>query len=163
MRPRHGLTKVVLVGLLVAGSGLGCDWISVVGDPDLPTPTSPHTPTTDAAMAPDGPAVLPDGSDAGYEAMCRRYCQALQETDVLACTSTGRQLDDCKAVTSSTVDVCFDQRCRPHRVSLDLCFSQCDSLARLYDGRCPVSPSSDPLCPLSPAEHDAACRAGCVL
>ena len=146
----------MIIGLLLAGAGPACDWISLTGEPEVPSPTSPQRPTTDAATHDEGPQ--------SYDSMCRHYCQALEETDLLGCVATGRQVDDCKTTTASTTGTCFDLRCRPHLVEVPLCLEQCDSLASLYNGRCPVSPTSpDPLCPTSPAEHDAACRAPCVL
>ncbi|HEY4187554.1 MAG TPA: hypothetical protein VGP07_20930 [Polyangia bacterium] len=164
---------VVVAGMLLAGTGGACDWTHVLGDRDLPPPTSSHKPVPDAAAPDATPVVTPDGAtapdsgsgNASYDAMCRHYCQTLAETDVLVCAaSVGGDAESCTAKWSSTTDECFDLRCGTGRVGLPLCLEQCDALATDYNDRCPVvGPSSDPLCPASQAAHDAACRAGCVL
>ena len=168
---------VVVAGMLLAGTGMACTWTDLLGDPDLPPRTAPHRPMPDAATPaaamPDArPVVTSDGgtaSDSGlgsdsYDGMCRHYCQALEETDVLVCASSGGDAKSCRTSSSSTTDTCFDLRCRSRRVDLPLCLQQCDALATRYADRCPVTgSSSDPLCPVSQADHDAVCRAGCVL
>lgn len=154
MHARRRLDLVLVMGVL-AGAVMGCDWSHVLGDPELPPPTSPQTPAVDASPPADGPP--------GYDAMCLHYCQALEETDLLVCASpgTGMDADACQA-TTPTVDSCVQLRCLTHRVDASLCLTQCDSLARFYDARCPVAgPSPDTLCPTSQAEHDQACRTGC--
>ena len=170
MRVLSARGPVMNIGLVLAGAGPACDWISLVGEAGGPTRPPPGQPPSDAAILDGRPPATPDAgvtADSGapgdgYDAMCRHYCQALEETDLLGCTSTGRPLDECQAI-SPTADSCFDLRCRPRRVDVALCLRQCDSLRGLYDGRCSVEPSSDPLCPAPPAEHDAACRASCML
>ena len=163
---------VVVAGILLAGTGMACNWTHLLGDPDLPPSTSPHKPMPDAATPDATPVVTSDGgtaSDSGlgsdsYNAMCRHYCQALEETDVLVCASSGGDAESCTTSWSSTTDTCFDLRCSSRRVDLSLCLQQCHVLATGYADRCPVAgPSSDPLCPASQADHDDACRAGCVL
>lgn len=145
---------VLIAGLLLAGMGGACDWTQGLGDPE-PPPAPPHKPSVDAAAPGDGPA--------GYDGMCRHYCQTLQETDILACVSCGGELDGCRAA-EPTADTCFEARCTGQRVDVPLCLMQCDAVARYYDQRCPVvGPSTDPLCPASQADHDSACRAGCAL
>jgi hypothetical protein len=141
---------------VLAGTGLGCDWGQVLGDPDVLPPPS-HPPARDAATPGDGAA--------GDDVMCRHYCQALEETDLLVCASPDARsdLDTCKA-TVPTADSCFALRCASGRVDVALCLAQCDSLASVYDAHCPGGVSaSDPLCPSSQAAHDQACRAGCTL
>ena len=154
MNTRHRWKLVWVMGVL-AGSALGCDWTQVLGDPDAPAPPSTHQPDAAAPM---------DGST-GTEAMCRHYCQALEETDLLVCASSGTtaDADACEASTPKA-DLCVALRCSTGRVDTSLCLTQCDALARYYDAHCPVAgPSPDPLCPTSRAEHDRNCRAGCVL
>lgn len=165
----NGLASVLVVLLL--GAGFGCDWFPGRDGGDLPAwPTSSPGAKPDAAPVgtPDA-GTVPEaggagGASDGYDAMCLHYCKTLQETDVLACASSGRGDADCIAATASTTTTCVDLRCVPRRIDLPLCLTQCDALARFYTSRCPAAGNpSDPLCPSSQAEHDAACRAGCVL
>jgi len=158
MESRRGRSILFVVLAVLAGTGVACDWTQVLGDPDVapPAPSSPP-PAPDAAAAPDAPA--------GYDQMCRHYCEALEETDFFACVSSasGRDASTCKAMVPSA-DSCFDLRCTTRRVDTSLCLAQCDALARTYDAYCPPAGSaSDTLCPTSQAEHDRACRAGCAL
>jgi hypothetical protein len=159
---------VSMMVILLAAATFGCDWFPGRDGGDLPPwPSSTPPATPDAAPVPLADAgSLPDrgSADDGYDAMCLHYCKTLQETDVLACLSSGRYDADCAAATASTTDTCFDLRCRPRRVDVSLCLIQCDALARFYTGRCPVAGNaSDPSCASSQADHDAACRSGCVL
>lgn len=156
MLARRGRNVVFAVFAILAGTGLGCDWGRVLGDPDVVPPPS-HPPAPDAAP--------PADAAAGYDVMCRHYCQALEETDLLVCVSPepGRDAESCKA-TAPTADSCVALRCGTGRVDVPLCLAQCDSLAMVYDAHCPAgASSSDALCPTSQAAHDQACRAGCAL
>jgi len=157
---------VSMVVVCFAVTGLGCDWLDDQGLPPWPKSSPKSAPDAAApVVATDaGPAPASDGHGGGYDAMCLHYCQALEETDVLACASSGRDAKTCAAATASTTSDCVDLRCKPHLVDLPLCLTQCDSLASAYAARCPAAAApSDALCPSSQADHDAACRAGCVL
>jgi hypothetical protein len=162
MRARlRGKDGVAMVVVLLVGTAFGCDWFPGKDGRDLPPwPSSPTSVTRDAGSVPD--AVAPPGDS--YDAMCLHYCKTLEETDVLACASSGRDDASCADAASSTTTTCVDGRCAPHRVELSLCLTQCDALARFYADRCPEAGSTtDRLCPSSRVDHDATCRAGCVL
>lgn len=163
LRGRLALSGLVIV---LAGAGFGCDWLPTKNDPGWPSwPGSPSNPRDDAASGETPDAAPASGADAGggsYDAMCMSYCKALEETDVLTCASSGRDVSACVAASASVPADCFDLRCRTHRADLSICLAQCDSLASAYGKRCPVAGDpSVPLCSSSPADHDAACRAGC--
>jgi len=161
-----GNVVVSMVVVLLAVTGFGCDWLDDQGLPPWPKSSPKAAPdaaapvaATDGGSAPDS-----DGHSGSYDAMCLHYCQALEETDVLVCASSGRDANTCAATTASTTSDCVALRCQPQLVDLALCLTQCDSLARAYAARCPAAAApSDALCPSSQADHDAACRAGCVL
>jgi len=120
-------------------------------DAGAATPPSTSTPP---------PAVVDDG----YEAMCRHYCAALQETDFYACLGRGdRTESECATSVATYAGQCWDLRCAPRLVRWSLCLVQCDSLDRFYQPACgSVAPASTSACPSSAADHDAECRAGCA-
>jgi hypothetical protein len=156
-----------MIVMVLGGTGFGCNWFPLEGDRGLPPwPTSSPEPRPDASrdLTPDGgTAPDADGMSDGYDVMCLHYCKALEETDVLGCAVSGRDVETCVAAAPSAAS-CFDLRCRPHRVDSQTCLTQCDSLAGFYAGRCPAAGDpSDSLCPSSREDHDTACRAGCVL
>jgi hypothetical protein len=158
-----------MAGVLLLSTGGACNWLGPIDDWGKGTGGGSHG---DAGAAPDAPvvvvdaAVTPDAPAIGdaYAAMCRHYCQTLEETDLLACVAGNRDVERCQTLVAGTTDGCFNARCVQGRVDLSLCFTQCGVVAREYGNRCPpAGDPADPLCPSSTADHDAACRAGCVL
>jgi hypothetical protein len=157
----------LVVLLALAGcQGLG-DRESLQASPPANTAAASGS-TPPAAVAPDAGGQVadagvaaPDGGDP-YLVMCRHYCDALDQTWLYVCLSSGTDAAACAAASSS--DLCFQDRCAPRFVQPALCFTQCDALDRAYRGVCGgagrVSPET---CPLSPDAHDAACRGGCAL
>jgi hypothetical protein len=129
-----------------------------------PAPEPQPTDTTAVDDSHDGGSATTTTTttDDGYAAMCRFYCATLEETDVYACIARGSEASGCSATYTGLRDECWDIRCAPHLVPWSLCSEQCDSLATFYGMVCAgVTPADGTLCPSSPADHDAACRAGC--
>jgi hypothetical protein len=127
-----------------------------------PAPTIPLSQAHDAGQ--EASAEAGDtGPDGWYATMCRHYCETLKDSFIYSCLGSGGDLNGCTG-KARFYDQCYDLRCvPPGRVQPSLCLTQCDVLARGYE---PVCGSADAatmsVCPTSPAEHDSACRAGCV-
>ena len=149
---------------------MACD--ETVADQGRALSTPSTTPTDAAAHDVPGPvtgspaeAGVPDAAT-DYEAMCRHYCETLKETVFFLCVASGEDATMCAETYAGHADRCFDLRCVPRLVDPSLCLRQCDSLAPHYESVCatadPADTSTLPLCPLSPAAHDAACRLGCA-
>jgi hypothetical protein len=135
----------LLGGLVFAGFSVGCDApiddngaaLTVVGGPPVTEPPPPDP-------KPEPPT---------YEVWCRHYCEMLDKT--LVYSSGG-------SASGGQADVCYELRCAPGLVTPSTCHAQCDSLARFYGAACAAADvPSEPLCPESPADSDAHCRAGC--
>ncbi len=117
-----------------------------------------------SAVGSDGGASV-DGSDSSYDSMCAQYCQSLVDTLFYSCLDAKGSADakGCED-DAGMPDLCVRARCVPHQVTLATCLTQCDALSRFYGSVCSTTATpGGPECPLSPAEHDRACRAHCVL
>jgi hypothetical protein len=132
-----------------------------------PVPVDPASPDAGSPAEAGTPAEagVPDPQAGTYEAMCRHYCETLEQTLVYAClASASGDAAVCAERFQGTTAQCHDLRCVPRRVEASLCLQQCDSLASSYAGVCGtagVGPES--VCPSPAAAHDDACRAGCAL
>jgi hypothetical protein len=149
MRTRPGIAMVgyLLAALLGAGCGLNLDF-----NRDLQSPPSQDPPTDDARMC---AAVIPEATPE-YEAMCRSYCDALEETLTYAGSSGGAP----GAVSQS----CYELRCVPRCVTYDTCLQQCHALGVQYQSVCVADGiGSEAECPGLIQERVDHCLAGCAL
>ena len=155
-------TRVSIVAALLL-LGNGCDGLFDTGRELQQTP--PVT-SRDASVdrpgeapPPTCPAVTPDPA-LDYPAMCRHYCDTLDETSRYLALSRG----EAPAAEGSVSQTCYDLRCVPKCVDQALCFTQCEAAATQYAALCGSAPDAgrDTVCPLSVEDHDAACRAGCT-
>ncbi len=93
-----------------------------------------------------------------YEAMCRHYCDTLDETLRYLSLAQGRA----PAPVGTTSQMCYELRCVPRCVDQALCFTQCEAAGTQYSAVCGTAEiAPDTVCPLSLEDHAAACRAGC--
>lgn len=143
--------------------GSGCDGLFDTGRELQQTP--PVTTSRDASvdMPPEVPpptcrAVTPDPA-IDYPAMCRHYCDTLDETSRYLALSRGEAPADAGNVSQ----ICYELRCVPKCVDQALCLTQCEAAATQYVAVCANAQDagSNPVCPSSSEDHDARCRAGC--
>ena len=149
-RPRIATASFLLAlsALLGAGCGLNFDFNRKLED--APPPQDP--PVDDVRMC---EAVTPVATPE-YEAMCRSYCDALEET----LTYGGYNSEAAGAVSQS----CYELRCVPRCVSHDTCVQQCHALGVQYQAVCVSSGiGSDAECPGLIWERVDSCNAGCDL
>jgi hypothetical protein len=157
------LAAVPLVGCDDRGTALG----ALTSTPDGAAPEDPRVPEVPADAAPDAGApetgAEPDAeAPSGYEAMCRHYCQTLEQTLLYACLDSDGPDAGCADRFAGTSQQCFELRCVPHRVPPSLCPVQCDALARYYRPACARPDlSGSPLCAVPADERDRLCREGC--
>jgi hypothetical protein len=155
-----------ILGLLATATLSACQ---IDDDPDpgaSMAPLTPAPPRTERDLPPSMPAWPPpdDGMADAYDTMCAHYCGALEKTMVYTCLETRRDADSCIREWQGHAQTCFDLRCVPRKVYVAFCLRQCDALDSAYGRICAApAPGRGPLCPLSPADHDRDCRAGCVL
>jgi hypothetical protein len=117
--------------------------------------TSPDT----VADPPDDGAGEPPGA---YLAMCAHYCDALESTLTYHCLQAGGTAAGCSEQAKATTGACYELRCLSGRATVSTCFLQCEGLNTVYAGYCAgADPGRQSSCPVSPDEHDRACRAGC--
>jgi hypothetical protein len=175
MTTRTHLLPLAAAGLVLSVAlAAGCD--GIFGHHDLtndPPPPPPPTPTEDHGIMPirqqpdasaeDAPvrtcqAVMPDPS-IDYVAMCRHYCDTLEETHRYVALSRGETPADAGSVSQQ----CYDLRCVPQCVDKALCLTQCDAANGYYGAVCATADAGadNAVCPSSPDDHLAACRAGC--
>jgi hypothetical protein len=165
----HRRFGIAAAGLaLSALLGTGCDAFDFEKDhlgetpprqdpPPTMTPPPEMTPVEEPPPPRTCSAVVPEATPA-YEAMCRHYCDTLEETHLYLDLAAGRPPEPAGA----TSQLCYEIRCEPRCVPEELCFTQCGAVASHYEAVCADAESApDTVCPLSPADHDAACRAGC--
>jgi hypothetical protein len=136
------------------------------GEPPMMGTTGVVSPTDAGAPAdPPPPGDTAPAPEAGtYAAMCRNYCGALLRTQVYGCLGAGQgDIAACQARFASTPSLCEEMRCAPMLVDQALCFKQCDALAPRYEAYCAQATASSSLCPITAADHDDACRAGCAV
>jgi hypothetical protein len=160
------MKRAMLLALVGTMSLVGCDEGRVLqSQTSVPEdPAVPEVPVEPDAGAPDA---LP-GADAeaptGYEAMCRHYCQTLEQTLLYRCLEAEGPSAGCAGRFEGTTAQCFDLRCVPMKVPPYLCPVQCDSLATFYQPACARADlAGDPLCALPAGEHDRLCRQGCTI
>ena len=165
-------TPIAAVGFalpaLLAGA---CDGLLDFGHRDLandppPAQTDDRSPPvrTDASVPvgdpppPTCPAV-PEVAGFDYPAMCRHYCDTLDETLRYASLAGGQAAPDAGTVSQQ----CWELRCVPRCVDQAVCFTQCDADATQYAAVCADAGAGadNAVCPSSPDDHLAACRAGC--
>jgi len=160
-RRRFPLGAVVAI-LLPGISAAACGGLFDFGNGALSNPPvtdmDAGAPPMDAGpheAAPGCAAVVVD-PQIDYPTMCRHYCEALDATQRYLALSQGR------TPASDVAQTCYDLRCVPRCVDQALCFTQCDALAPQYAAVCGNAEIAlDTSCPAAPADHDAACRAGC--
>lgn len=177
MRMRARFLFAVAGFALSATLATGCDGLLDFGHRDLtvdPPPTSDPPPppdmsvpqqrdaSADEAATPirSCPMVTADPS-IDYVAMCRHYCDTLEETQRYLSLSRGETPGDA-GVTSQQ---CYDLRCVPRCVDQALCLTQCGAAGMYYAAVCANADAGasvdDAICPSSPDDHLTACRAGC--
>ncbi|HEY7376379.1 MAG TPA: hypothetical protein VIF57_29740 [Polyangia bacterium] len=142
--------------------------LTTVDQPPPPTPdpgpTMPVPPQRDASadeVAPPVrtcPAVMVDPS-IDYVAMCRHYCDTLEETQRYVSLSRG----EAPADAGTTSAQCYELRCVPRCVDQALCLTQCGAAGMYYTAVCADADAGadNAVCPASPDDHLNACRAGC--
>jgi hypothetical protein len=155
---------------LAAIAALGLVACDVGADPDPGASMAAATVGMEmAGRAPAGTRPAPGDDDGGgassaYEAMCAHYCRTLEKTMVYMCLQEGRPAAWCADQWRGHAQVCIEYRCQARAPDLAICFRQCDALARFYGPYCAAAdPAGQLQCPLSPADEDRACRAGCVM
>jgi len=93
-----------------------------------------------------------------YEAMCRHYCDTLDETSRYLSLAQGRT----PAPVGTLSAMCYELRCVPRCVDQALCWTQCEAAGTQYSTVCGTAEiSPDTVCPVALEDHAAACRAGC--
>ena len=93
-----------------------------------------------------------------YEAMCRHYCDTLDETTRYLALAQGRT----PPAAGTTSQTCYQLRCVPKCVDQALCWTQCEAAGTQYSAVCGTAEiAPDTVCPVSLEDHAAACRAGC--
>lgn len=153
----------------------GCDLVGTERQPLTAGPSTvvdqkPATGPFDAGgpeTAPSSDAMSTDASGAPpvpgtYAAMCRHYCETLQETDVYACLVSA-DANDCASFSLGITSECIDLRCASKLVQPSLCLTQCDALAMAHSSYCKTAPDGDAGCASPPAAQSAACQAGCTV
>ena len=162
---------VLLGGILTVSTVAACG--EPLGGDNRALATVSATPVTRVSPVDPEPADAGMPAEAGasdpqagtYEAMCRHYCETLEETLVYGCLASGMgDADACAQRFAGTTAQCYDLRCVPRRVEAPLCVQQCDGLASSYAVVCGTAGVvTEPLCPSPSTAHDDACRAGCAL
>jgi hypothetical protein len=136
--------------------------------PPTPDPAPPTMPVTQRDASVDEgpeppirrcPMVTADPS-IDYAAMCRHYCDTLEETQRYSSLSRGETPGDA-GVTSAQ---CYDLRCVPQCVDQALCLTQCGAAGMYYRAVCANADAGadNAICPSSPDDHLNACRAACA-
>jgi hypothetical protein len=166
--PRFALSLAAAVLLVSCDMPVAEQWgplSVVVNEANADAGTDQGEEASAVPAPPVAPTVAGDG-DSDYATMCRHYCDALHDTDLYYCLGTGDTPASCATKFDGASDLCVQLRCGPpQRVQASLCLTQCDALAGTYGVVCATGGghAGDPaLCPLSVAEHDRACRAGCT-
>jgi hypothetical protein len=126
-------------------------------------PAVPEVPVEPDAGAPDADPGLDLAAPADAPAMCRHYCQTLEQTLLYSCLQSDGPAGGCAARFEGTTQRCLDLRCAPRLVSSELCLTQCDALARFYGPACARPDlTGTQLCALPAGERDRLCREGCA-
>jgi hypothetical protein len=166
---------VGLVAVLAFIFAAGCDLVSserqpltagpsgVVAEKRAPDPA-------DAGGSEAAPAIDAISTDASgppptpgtYEAMCRHYCETLQETDMYACLVSA-DANDCASRFMGIAVECLDLRCASKLVQPSLCLTQCDALTMNESSYCKAGPADAAVCASSPTAQNDACRADCTV
>jgi hypothetical protein len=149
MRRRPGIATASFLfsALLGGGCGLNLDF-----NRRLESAPPQDPPMNDVRTC---EAVVPEATPA-YEAMCRHYCDALEET----LTYAGSNSEPQGAVSQS----CYELRCVPRCVSHDTCVQQCHALGVQYQSVCADTEiPADTTCPVLIQERVDSCLAGCDL
>jgi hypothetical protein len=169
----HARFLFVAAGFVL--SATACDGLLDFGHRDLgvdqtPPPTSDPPPDMSVPQQRDAsadevappvrtcPAVMVDPS-VDYAAMCRHYCDTLDETQRYVALSRGETPAD----AGTTSAQCYDLRCVPRCVDQALCLTQCGAAGMYYAAVCANADAGadNVICPSTPDDHLAACRAGC--
>jgi hypothetical protein len=171
MRTRVGFSTVAAGFVACAVIAMACNALDF-GSRDLTQPPPPPPPDPMVGHIP-----VPAQPDAGaepavrtcpavmtplffdYFGMCRHYCDTLDETLRYLALAQGQTPGDAGSVSQQ----CYDLRCVPMCVDQALCLTQCDADATPYAAVCANADAGadDPVCPSSPDDHLAACKAGC--
>jgi hypothetical protein len=177
MTARHRLPIAAAGVVLSVALTIGCDGLLDFGHRDLANDPPPPPPTqtddrsppvqTDASVAVGDPPppptcrAVPEVAGFDYQAMCRHYCDTLDETLRYASLAGGQA--PAPADAGGVSQQCWELRCVPRCVDQALCFTQCDADATQYAPVCADADAGadDAVCPSSPDDHLAACRAGC--
>jgi hypothetical protein len=155
---RIPITNAGFVFVLLLGAG--CDGLFNFSDHQLvsqPPPQPPDGSTEDGASYRCRAVTVDPALD--YEAMCRHYCDTLEESSRYLSLSRGEMPADAGSVSST----CYELRCAPKCVDLALCLTQCDGAGQNYAAVCAAADAGadEAVCPETPEDHVAACRAGC--